>query len=71
MTNQKPVSTHLAVPVPLDAVEFVPLHVIAALQDHILTQDGVRGERGPGEADGGDQETWNTSEVSYTLLVMT
>ena len=54
MTNQRPVFTHLAVPVPLDAVEFVPLHVIAALQDHILTQDGVRGERGPCEADGGD-----------------
>ena len=65
------VFTHLAIPVPLDAVELVALHVIAALQDHILTEDGMRGQGGPCEANGGDQEPWRTSEVGYTLLAMT
>ena len=61
-TNQKrSVFTHLAISIPLYTVELVALHVIAALQDHILTKYGVRGQGGPCEADGGDQEPWRTS----------
>ena len=46
----------LAVAVPLDAVQSVPLHVVAALQHHVLPQDGVGGQKGPGESDGGDRD---------------
>ena len=70
LTNQdQSVFTHLAIPVPLYTVELVTFHVIAALQDHILTKDGVRGQGGLCEADGGDQDPWRTSEVGYIHII--
>ena len=34
----------LAVAVPLDAIQPVPLHVVLALQHHVLPPDGVGGQ---------------------------
>ena len=53
----------LPVPVPLDAVEPVALHVVAALQHHVLPEDGVGGEGGAGQADRGDgEQSWVMSQ---------
>ena len=53
----------LTIAVPLDTVQSVPLHVIPALQHHVLPEDGVGREGGSCEADTGDRcQAWDYTQ---------